>query len=471
MARVGNWDDLEPARRYHEGTKHSFASVRTSAHRLDWANRPYPFKDYVGVEPRALASELGLDRLLRLGAGVIRTRELPGGDVYHFRTYASAGALYPIEVYLAVAELPGLEAGLYHFHPRELALRRLRAGDRRAFLAEAAVAPELAEAGAVLVLSGILWRTAWKYQARGYRHLYWDAGTMLANLLALAEAEGLEPQLLTGFVDSDVNRLLDVDGRREAALALLAVGRAERAGESDEPEPLALAVAPLSRTERSYPEADALHEASALASADEVRQYRTASERRAGEAVGEADLTDGEPLDAVIRRRGSARSFALEPVPASRLAALLAAAAARIPADAPPLGETHLIANAIIGLEAGAYRFQAPDRFQVLKRGAFRGWAGYLALEQEHAARAAATQFLTAELEPALRELGNRGYRAAQLEAGIRAGRMYLGAYARGLGATGLTFYDDEVSRFFTGETLKSPMLCVAVGPQLRRRR
>ena len=447
---MGNWDDLGPARRYHEATKHSFVSVRTGGHRLDWENRPRPFKEYRGVAPEPLPADL--EALLRLGAGVVRTRTLPGGDVYHFRTYASAGALYPVELYVVSPD------GVFHFHPGELAVRRLRGGDFRALLGEP-------DARAVLLLTGILWRTAWKYGARGYRHLFWDAGTMLANLLSLG-AE-LEPRLRTGFVDEDANRLVDVDGRREAALALLALGRAEAGAPSEPPGPLALDVAPLSRREETYPEAEEVHAASALASPDDVERYREASEL--GD-TGTVELTDGEPLEEVIRRRRSARHFLTEALPSSRLAAILAAGAGPIPADVPPVTETHLIANAVEGLEAGAYRFRPPDRFQPTRRGAFREWAGYLALEQEHAARAAATHFFLADLEATLRERGNRGYRAAQLEAGIRAGRLYLGAYARRLGATGLTFYDDDVARFFTGETEKQPMLCVALGPDARGR-
>ncbi len=443
---MGNWDDLGPARRYHEVTKHSFVSVRTEGRRLDWENRPNPFKEYLELAPESLPADL--EALLRLGAGVIRTRTLPGGEVYHFRTYASAGALYPVELYVVSAE------GVFHFHPGELALRRLRDGDFRALLGEP-------DARAVLLLSGILWRTAWKYGARGYRHLFWDAGTMLANLLALAAP--LEPRLRTGFIDDDANRLVGVDGRREAALALLALGRAEAGPPTEAPGPLALDVAPLSRREESYPEAEELHAASALASADQIGRWN-----REPANVAAVKLTDDEPLEEVIRRRRSARHFTTEAIPSSRLAAILAAGTGPIPADVSAVTEAHLIANAVEGLDAGAYRFRPPDRFEVARRGSFREWAGYLALEQEHAARAAATHFFLSDLEAVLHERGNRGYRAAQLEAGIRAGRLYLGAYARRLGATGLTFYDDDVARFFTGETEKQPMLCVALGPDAR---
>jgi hypothetical protein len=72
--------------------------------------------------------------------------------------------------------------------------------------------------------------------------------------------------------------------------------------------------------------------------------------------------------------------------------------------------------------------------------------------------------FAMADLDEVLRRHGNRGYRAAQLEAGIRVGRIYLGAFARGLGATASTFYDDEVTAFLALEEGLSPLLAVAVG-------
>jgi SagB-type dehydrogenase family enzyme len=455
---AGNWDTA-PARRFHERTKHTFTSVRGGGHYLDWENRPHPFKEYAGLDAVPLPQGT-LGRVLRWGAGVVRTRRIAGGDVYHFRTYSSAGALYPVEVYLACADLPDLPGGLYHFHPRELALRRLRAGDVRASLAASADADDLAEAEAILVLTGILWRTAWKYQARGYRHLYWDAGTMLANVLALAAADGAEARLLTGFVDDEVNRLVAVDGRREAALALAAVGRARRAPPPRPVEPLELAVAPLSHRGVEYPDADELHASSRLGDPEEVRRYRRDS---TAETENTALPTADAPLEDVIRRRGSVREFGRDAVPAAGLAGVLAATAGPIPADVLPAGETYLIANAVDGLSPGAYRFDAPDGFGLLRSGHFRREAAYLCLEQPLGGLAAATHFLLTDLERMLAALGNRGYRAAQLDAGIRAGRMYLGAVALGMAATASTFYDDDVTRFF-GVDDKETMLALAAG-------
>jgi SagB-type dehydrogenase family enzyme len=195
VSAMSNWE-TEAARRYHDATKHSYESVRRRARPLDRANQPSPYKEYPEIELEPLPPEL--ERLLRLGAGVVRRRR-----GYDFRAYSSAGALYPIEVYVATAD------GLFHFHPRKLGLARLRSEDVRGALGGGEV---------VLCLTGILRRTAWKYDARGYRHLFWDAGTMLANLLELAPGEA---RLLTGFVDDEVNAVLGVDGVDEAALALL----------------------------------------------------------------------------------------------------------------------------------------------------------------------------------------------------------------------------------------------------------
>jgi SagB-type dehydrogenase family enzyme len=455
-----NWD-TSAAHEYHRRTKHSPESVRRSGHRLDWANRPHPFKEYRDLEPLPLPPEL--EALLTLGAGVVRARRVPGGETYHFRTYSSAGALYPVEVYVATAELSSLPAGLYHFHPLERALRQLRSGDVRAALAVTAAAPELARSLAVVVQSGILWRTAWKYQARGYRHLWWDAGTMLANLLAVAELEGLDPAVWTGFIDAAVNRLLGVDGERETALALLSVGRADVARGVPGLDDVDFAVAPLSRSEVPYPDAYALHAASSLRSEEEVVRFRDGG-RDDGRLPRFAATR--EELERLLHRRGSVREFSPDPIGREALAAILAAAAEPTRIDVPPAAELYGIAHAVDGLERGTFRFDPPDRFRVLRRGDFRRHGGYLVLEQPLGALAAATLFLLTDLGHVLARHGNRGYRAAQLEGGIRTGRIYLGAVAHRLAATASTFYDDDVCRFLAPSL--SPLLAAAVGRPLR---
>src|SRR4029077_3843076 len=88
----------------------------------------------------------------------------------------------------------------------------------------AAADEDLAARSATIILSAIYWRNTWKYQARGYRHLFWDSGSMLANLLAAATALDLPARAVTGFVDLEVNGLLALDGEKEGALALVPLG-------------------------------------------------------------------------------------------------------------------------------------------------------------------------------------------------------------------------------------------------------
>ena len=76
---------------------------------------------------------------------------------------------------------------------------------------------------------------------------------------------------------------------------------------------------------------------------------------------------------------------------------------------------------------------------------------------------------MMSELGEILERLGNRGYRAAQLEASITAGRLYLAAYAQKLAASGLTFYDDAVTHFFSPHAEgKNAMFLMALGKRAR---
>ena len=204
-----------------------------------------------------------------------------------------------------------------------------------------------------------------------------------------------------------------------------------------------------------HPEADALHRASKLESAEKVERYRD---------DGDWENARLDISDEVFRRRGSIRDFSPEPIARDELAAILAGALGPSPLDVPPSIEFRLIANSVDGLEPGAYRFAPPDGFELLRAGNFRRQAGYLVLEQLLGALAAATTFAMADLDGVLSRHASRGYRAAQLEAGIRVGRIYLGAFARGLGATASTFYDDDVTAFLAPHEGLSPMLAAAVG-------
>ncbi len=147
------------------------------------------------------------------------------GGRYYFRTAPSAGALYPIETYLAVNRAGELEPGLYHFNVGQFALERLQSGEFGPRLAAAAVGQSfLAEAGLVFIWSAIPRRTMSKYGDRGLRYLLLDAGHLCQNLLLAAEVMGLSACPVAAFFDREMNDLLGLDGLDESVLYLAAVG-------------------------------------------------------------------------------------------------------------------------------------------------------------------------------------------------------------------------------------------------------
>ncbi len=506
--------DIARARRYHEATKHSWASVRRGPRGLDWENMPLPYKIYLDLPPLPLpkpsadsphpalsvlthpapaapkSAELDLPALARLlyySGGVLRTRRYPGGEIA-FRAAACTGNLHHIDLYLVCSALGDLEAGVYHFAPHDFSLRRLRAGDFRGLLFDATGdCPAIAEAPVSIVAASTFWRNAWKYGARAYRHCYWDSGTILANLFALAAAGGIPFQLVLGFVDSTVAELLALDPQREAPLSIVALG----SGAPAPPvppllEPLRFRTMPLSRREVEYPEMREMHAASSLATPTEVAAWRNAASARPPERPADgsgtviplapAPIAPGEPIEAVIRRRGSTRRFARTPIGFDILSAILRAAVTPLPADFQPPArygtEIYAVVHAVAGLEPGAYWFDRTRNCLVLlRRGSFRREAGTLALGQELAADAAADLFWLSDLDAVLGTLGNRGYRAAQLEAAVGGGRTYLAAFSLRVGATGLTFFDDDVTQFFAPHAKgKSVMFLMAVGNPHRAR-
>jgi SagB-type dehydrogenase family enzyme len=507
--------DLQAAWTYHNSTKHSYESIYTDPHYLDWDNQPLPFKIYNTLDPTPLPHDLLssgvpalsaisafnptstapspaslslLASLLYFSAGITKRKPYPGGEIL-FRAAACTGALYHIELYLISGDLPELKAGVYHFGPGDFALRCLRQGDYRAILVQATGGePAVAMAPQTIICTGTYWRNAWKYRARTYRHCFWDTGTIVANMLAICAAHTVAAKVVMGFTDETVNRLLGLDTEREVALTLVTLGRAPQAQPGPPPplEPLVLETVPLSTREVDYPAVRAMHAASSLSQTAEAMAWHGRIPPHdwpapTGNLFALSPLSeDNAPTDTieqVILRRGSSRRFARVPISFAQLSTLLWRATRGIPSDFldPPgamLNELYLIVNAVDDLPNGAYVFRHEHAaLELLRRGAFRRDAGYLGLMQEIPADASVDVFFLTDLPAVLERFGNRGYRAAQLEAGIIGGKLYLSAYAQHLGASGLTFFDDDVTRFFAPHaTDKSVMFLMALGKASRVR-
>ena len=514
---------LDAAWQYHSGTKHSQVSVRMNPHFLDWENKPLLFKIYPTLEVLRLPKDFHetrraaldaiatpgrpasaeaipnletLAQLLFFSAGVVRSKKHEQGETF-FRAAACTGALYEIELYVVCTDLPGesvpganapgLAAGVYHFGVAEFGLRLLRSGDFRQTLVEATASdPSIAHAPVSIICTGTYWRNAWKYRSRTYRHFGWDNGTILANLLAISEASKLPAKIVTGFVDSQVNELLSLDTKREVAFSLVSIGH-QHATPPSPPKisPLNLPIVAYSKEEVDYPAMRKMHEASSLDSASEVATVRGKTPSidappPKGTVTSLQLPNDSIPEDSiekVISRRGSTRQFSRESITLPQLSLMLDRATRGVPADfldssGSHLNDLYLIVNNVDGLAAGAYFYHWKTRsLELLKPGDFRDKAGFLGLEQQLPADAAVDVFFLADLKKILERYGNRGYRAAQLEAGILGGKLYLAAYAQRLGASGLTFYDDDVVNFFSPHARgKSAIFLVALGRSALRK-
>jgi nitroreductase len=174
-------------------------------------------------------------------------------------------------------------------------------------------------------------------------------------------------------------------------------------------------------------------------------------------------------LEDVILKRGSSRRFAREPIPFPKLAAILDAVGQPTPLDGPngvrPLNDAYLLANNVDGLAPGIYRHRPESRsLEHVSSRPTQALAQHLALDQALGGDAAGVLFFVAHLPTVVDTLGARGYRTAHLDASIRAGRGYLAAYALELGATGLTFYDDETVQALGAPAESAVTFLLAVG-------
>jgi SagB-type dehydrogenase family enzyme len=278
--------------------------------------------------------------------------------------------------------------------------------------------------------------------------------------------------------------LLGLDTDREVAFSLVPIGHTSSVPATPpEISRLELPIVPYSKEEVDYPAMRKMHKASSLDSANEAAMWPgktptpelPAPKGTSGSVLQPLDdvAIPSDSIEQVISRRGSTRQFARDPLTLPQLSILLDRATRGIPADfldpfGSHLNDLYLIVNNVLGLAAGAYvyHYHGEEKIlELLKPGNFRDKAGYLGLEQQLPADAAVDVFFLADLKKILERYGNRGYRAVQLEAGILGGKLYLGAYAQRLGATGLTFYDDDVVSFFYPHARgKSAIFLVALG-------
>jgi SagB-type dehydrogenase family enzyme len=438
--------------------------------------------------PEAVPMLADLARICLLSNGILKRGSHGTGRVIEYRAAGGTGARYHLELYLVCGDLPDLRAGVYHYSAHDHTFRQLREGDYRQELVEATGSePSVAQAPVTLICTSTFWRNTWRYLSRAYRHAYWDMGTTLTNVLALAASSQFPAKVVFGFADKEVNGLIDVDGEREAALSMVTLGRtqtpipaAPRVEKLDHP------TQPLSSSEIDFPDIYEMHHASSLTTGEEVAQWRSHPLRRTlPEPTGatfpltplDLDTLSDQNIDSIIQRRRSVRHYNVDkPVPFDAFSTLLDISSRRFLADcldhhALPINDHYLIVNNVEGLTPGTY-VHHPDRgvVELLEVGEFRVDAARLASGQEYAANAHVNFYSLVDLGAVLQRFGNRGYRIAQTEGSLLASKLHLAAHAVGLGAVGSTSVDNEVIEFFSPHAAdKSYMFILTFGVRRRR--
>lgn len=364
-----------------------------------------------------------LSRLLHLSAGIVRiTGQPPGGRP--LRAAGSAGARFPLEVYVAVPDGGPLPPGVHWYGPWDHVLVQ--------------VGPPPRGGAPALVVTGIPWRTGWRYRERGWRHLYWDAGTMLSQVLALAASAGLEAALYTRFPDVTVADLTGADRVHELPVAVVSLGDGAPALEPAGPA----AAGQVDAAPMEFPL---------------VTAAQRAGERdqlgRPWEAGQPADVRVSTPatVEAVVMARGSQRRMdASRGLPEELLRVSMSVAVRGISVP------HRVVVHDVTGLAAGLYRW--PDLSGPARPGALRDEVYRVCLGQALARDAAFVTIAATDISG----LDDRQYREAQLAAGLSEGRLHLAAYALGASATGMTFTDSQVPPLL-GEQL-DPLLFTCVG-------
>ena len=385
------------------------------------AGRAYP--------PQSLdAAQLG--RILFLGAGVVRTAERNGRRVL-FRASGSAGARFPLEVYASTRGVVGVDDGVYWYDGARHALVR--------------VGPPAAGAVTTLVVTGVPWRTGWRYAERGWRHLYWDAGTLLSQLSAAAASAGLAPRLRSLFPDAAVRELVGADGVHEYPLALLSFGDGEPAIAASGPA-VAGELPPV-----EFPLCTAAQRAG--------ERHTLGVPWPDPETL--QDIPPSESVDEVIGRRGSQRRMDRSRTLPRRMWEWPLRAALR-GVDVPHWVAVHGVDDTAPGI----YRW--PDLSRPRREADLRDELLRICLDQSLAADAAYVVIAAAPLST----LDDRGYRDVQLAAGLVEGRLHLAAYALGAGASGMTFVDSEVPALIGAPEDLGTLLFTCVGvPEYASRR
>ncbi|MFO7601137.1 MAG: SagB/ThcOx family dehydrogenase [Candidatus Desulfacyla sp.] len=487
----------------------SYDRGKMTGHSLDWEHQPLVYKHYPGVEPLLLPQDVSLPetRLSSLlkhpgTASVSSTMDLEslsrifrltysltakarhGGADFYYRSVASAGALYPVEIYVATEGVTPLRDGLYHFSIARHGLSLLRPGRFTLSSKRNTEGLDTTPPALTFFITAIRFRSAWKYRDRSYRYHLLDAGHLLENLVLALKAMGAPHVVALDFDDDGINRLLCVDEEREVCLAICKApgsapyDREATEGINDLGDDIRNA-SRVSRKETDYPAVREIHRAGvSVVRHPESVPPMVSLLGPVPQAWRRLDGVDPWPetlryAESVLGRR-SRRNFVKMPMSGACLTALLDGLCAgwEVVAEEgtcsphPSIAIGFFVGNAE-GYDPGFYLLDTASRSQgLVRQGVFPDRMARICLDQMWTAQAAIHVVFLSNLQAVDRTWGPRGYRYAMVTAGQMGERLYLMAEAMGLGCCGIgAFYDAEAAGLLGLNPESRLLYLVAVGP------
>jgi len=404
---------------YHAKTMHTYRSVRTKSHSIDWEHQPKQFKIYPETFVRIpLDKQNPEHRFFYLIGGLTAQKSYPG-VTYALRTNPSAGALYPTEIYVQIRGVKGFVNGIYHLSPYEASLVLLYALPEEegveGFLHVKNVN------GFVFLFSALYYRSSWKYRDRAFRYCLHDTGHMIGTLEASCLLSDKSYRILYDIEKKALNRLFGF-GAEEFFLSSVIVGEENESFSYRTP----LMQLPNVDGTGTFEANDCIEKAY-----DETCEL--SSHKQTKMAIFELDK---ERFKHAIWKRRSIRDFTQKPISKEEFLEVIDFITQPIPSDCDVKIEIYAIINRVEKMEQGVWKEGVYQQ-----RGDFAHKAGYLCLEQALGEESGVTFFLLGD--------DDQNYQAMVQKAGIIGHRLYLISEYLGFGCSGIgAYYDDEVVEF-----------------------
>jgi SagB-type dehydrogenase family enzyme len=494
---------IKTASQYHSHT--SYERGKLGGHYLDWQNQPDVFKKYQGVTYIPLSNEIpsfkknlwtvlketdfestcskidikDLSLILRLTC-TLTAEARHGAEKFYYRSAASAGALYPTEIYVASYGVGGLDDGLYHFDTLRHGLSPLRTHNLSDHMARLIIPPIEKIPTLTFLFTAIFFRSSWKYRDRAYRYHLLDTGHVIENLDLSLKATKLPFNLSYDFDDKGINNISGLDDKREVTLAIGYVPGTEsvsglKTPEVEELRKDILNASMVSEKEIDYPAIQEIHRAGyqheiKYDRGPDIRESTAFNPDRWHNLPDSLSIAGQIEYPECVFKRRSKRNFINVPLSQNSFFSLLDSLC--VNENMPEEIVLHksltvgFLAGNIESTDPGLYVLDSlKKRFGMITAGNLVDGMTSACLDQDWLRNAAIHFLFICDLNLLDKTWGARGYRYAMMNAGRMGELIYIASTSMNLGCCGIgAFYDSEAADLLGLNKGSKLLYLVAVG-------